>query len=185
MCNAALVAFAFAVSTSALAAVPAGFAVTSPGLADGATVPAGMVFSGRGCSGGNTSPELDWADAPAGTKSFAVTMHDPDAPEAGGFWHWVVFDIPAEATGLAKGAGDAGHKLLPAGAVTGKNDFGTDTYGGPCPPPGGGRHRYVIVVHALKVASLPVVAADTPAKTAAAIEAAELGEASLTLGFGR
>jgi Raf kinase inhibitor-like YbhB/YbcL family protein len=180
-----LVAFAFALSTSPPAAAPAGFIVTSPGLADGATVPTAMVFSGQGCTGGNISPELDWKGAPAGAESFAVTMHDPDAPRAGGFWHWVVFDIPAKATGLAEGAGDPARELLPAAAVAGRNDFGIEAYGGPCPPVGGGIHHYEIVVHALKVGKLPVAAGDAPAKTASAIRAAELGEASLMLVFGR
>jgi Raf kinase inhibitor-like YbhB/YbcL family protein len=183
MRNAVLVAFAFTLSASPLAA--AGFTVTSPGLGDGAVVPTAMVFSGNGCAGGSVSPELDWSGAPAGTKSFAVTMHDPDAPEAGGFWHWIVFDIPAGSASLPKGAGDPAGKLLPPGAVTGSSGFGTETYGGPCPPVGGGTHHYAIVVHALKVGKLPVAAGDAPAEIAAAIKAAELGEATLTLLFGR
>jgi Raf kinase inhibitor-like YbhB/YbcL family protein len=180
-----LAALVLAFVARPLAGDVAGFVVTSPGLAEGDTAPQTMVFSGDGCTGANISPEIDWAGAPPGTRSFAVIMHDPDAPEAGGFWHWVLFDIPAGTTGLPKGAGDPASKLLPAGAVTGKNGFGERAYGGPCPPVGSGTHHYVIVVHALKVEKLADGAQESPAAIAAGVKAAELGEARLTLTLAR
>jgi Raf kinase inhibitor-like YbhB/YbcL family protein len=106
-------------------------------------------FNGFGCHGDNVSPELSWENAPAGTQSFAVTMYDKDAPTGSGFWHWVVFNIPASATELKSGAGDAAKGLLPAGAIQSMTDFGKAGYGGPCPPPGS-PHEYLITVYALK-----------------------------------
>jgi Raf kinase inhibitor-like YbhB/YbcL family protein len=181
----ALAALVLAFVARPLAGDAAGFVVTSPGLADGDPAPQTMVFSGNGCTGGNISPELDWAGAPQGTRSFAVTMHDPDAPEAGGFWHWILFDIPASTTSLPRGAGAPASELLPAGAVTGKNGFGDRAYGGPCPPVASGTHHYVIVVHALKVEKLPDGPQESPAAIAAMVQAAELGEARLTLTLAR
>ena len=112
------------------------------------------VFNGFGCTGKNISPQLSWTNAPEGTKSFAVTMFDPDAPTGSGWWHWLVFDIPATATGLVGGAGTSGMPGLPAGAIQGRTDFGAAGYGGPCPPPGHGPHQYVLTVHALKTEKL-------------------------------
>jgi Raf kinase inhibitor-like YbhB/YbcL family protein len=101
-----------------------------------------------GCASPGVSPELSWSGAPAGTKSYAVLMFDPDAPTGSGFWHWVAWDIPAGTTSLPTGA------ALPAGAVSGENDAGTIGYTGPCPPPGDGTHHYQITVIALSVATL-------------------------------
>src|SRR5438874_2565254 len=94
------------------------------------------VFKGMDCTGDNLSPALSWQGGPAATKSYAVTIYDPDAPTGSGWWHWVVFNIPASTTRLAAGAGDAAKNLLPAGAVQGNTDFGAPGYGGPCPPKG-------------------------------------------------
>ena len=121
--------------------------VTSSVLSDGQTIPTSAVFDQMGCTGGNRSPDLAWSGAPAGTKSFAVTMYDPDAPTTVGFVHWVLFDIPANVTSLDGGAGaknDAG-----AGATHGFTDYGVSRYGGPCPPPGDPPHHYHLTVWAL------------------------------------
>jgi len=108
-----------------------------------------QVFKGFGCSGDNVSPQLSWSNAPKGTKSFAVTIHDPDAPTGSGWWHWVIFDIPAGVTELPTGAGDLSKNLAPKGAVQSMTDFGRPGYGGPCPPKGDGPHAYVVTVYAL------------------------------------
>jgi Raf kinase inhibitor-like YbhB/YbcL family protein len=114
------------------------------------------VFSGFGCTGGNKSPALAWSGAPADAKSFAVTVYDPDAPTGSGWWHWVVFNIPAGTTDLKEGAGDAKGALLPAGSVQSVTDFGQPGFGGPCPPAGDKPHRYIFTVHALKLEKLPL-----------------------------
>ena len=102
-----------------------------------------------GYTGENQSPALSWENAPAGTKAFAITMFDPDAPTGSGFWHWVVYNIPADVKELKAGAGNAAKGLLPAGAVQGLTDFGAPGYGGPAPTPGL-PHMYLITVYALK-----------------------------------
>jgi Raf kinase inhibitor-like YbhB/YbcL family protein len=98
-----------------------------------------------GCKGGNVSPEIKWSKEPAGIKSFAVTLYDPDAPTGSGFWHWVAFNIPADVHELAKGASTS----MPAGTVQNHNDFSVLGYGGPCPPPGDKPHRYYLTVYAV------------------------------------
>ncbi|WP_232373311.1 YbhB/YbcL family Raf kinase inhibitor-like protein [Pinibacter aurantiacus] len=102
-----------------------------------------------GCHGQNISPQLSWENAPAGTQSFAVTMYDKDAPTGSGFWHWVVFNIPANVTELKSGAGDVSKNLAPAEAIQSNTDAGMPGYIGPCPPPGAA-HQYLITVYALK-----------------------------------
>ncbi len=130
--------------------------VTSQEITRGGTIANEQVtnFPGFGCSGGNVSPEIKWSPGPSGTKSYAVTIYDPDAPTGSGFWHWVVFNIPATATELAKNAGDLKANLAPPGTVQSREDFGVPGYNGPCPPPGDKPHRYRITVYALDVAQL-------------------------------
>lgn len=120
-------------------------------------------FNGFGCTGLNQSPQLSWNNAPVGTKSFAITMYDPDAPTGSGWWHWVMFDIPAEVTELATNAGNINMNLAPAGAVQSITNYGIGGYGGPCPPEGHGPHQYVITVFALKVDKLGLDANTNPA----------------------
>ncbi|MCD0470734.1 YbhB/YbcL family Raf kinase inhibitor-like protein [Flavobacterium sp. JAS] len=110
-------------------------------------------FNGFGCSGENQSPELLWKNAPEGTKSFAITMYDPDAPTGSGFWHWVVFDIPANVNELVTNAGTKSN-LIPKGAIQSITDYGIKGFGGPCPPVGHGFHEYIITVYALKTDKL-------------------------------
>jgi Raf kinase inhibitor-like YbhB/YbcL family protein len=117
---------------------------------------------GFGCRGGNRSPHLAWEGAPAGTKSFAVTCFDPDAPTGSGFWHWVVVNIPPNVSQLALDAGNPASGTLPAGALSVRTDFGKPGYGGPCPPEGDHPHRYLFTVHAVSMDALPVTA-DTSA----------------------
>lgn len=111
-------------------------------------------FNGFGCTGENQSPQLSWTNAPKDTKSFAVTMYDPDAPTGSGFWHWLVFDIPVDVHELKAGAGNVSLNLTPKGAIQSITDYGVKGYGGPCPPKEHGIHQYIITVYALKTDSL-------------------------------
>ncbi|MEE2643695.1 MAG: YbhB/YbcL family Raf kinase inhibitor-like protein [Myxococcota bacterium] len=124
----------------------AAFALTSPDLKTG-TIPNEHVFNSFGCQGGNLSPALSWTNAPEGTKSFAITVYDADAPTGSGWWHWVAFNIPASTTGVARGG------ALPEGTIQSVTDFGGHSYGGPCPP-NGRTHTYRFTVHALNIETL-------------------------------
>ena len=106
-------------------------------------------YNSFGCTGQNISPQLSWTGVPKGTQSFAITIYDKDAPTGSGFWHWVIFNIPADVTELKSGAGDVSKGIAPKEAVQSITDFGTTGYGGPCPPPGA-PHQYLITVYALK-----------------------------------
>src|SRR5690606_5378007 len=113
------------------------------------------VLNGFGCQGDNQSPHLEWSGAPAGTKSFAVTAYDPDAPTGSGWWHWIVYDLNASVKKLERDSGKEHSTIMPVGAKHGRNDFGFFSYGGACPP-AGEAHRYQFKLHALDIEKLPV-----------------------------
>jgi Raf kinase inhibitor-like YbhB/YbcL family protein len=161
------------------------FVLRSPNFAEQATLPKEQVHHAMGAGGQNVSPELAWSRAPEGTKSFALTMYDPDAPTGSGWWHWVVYDIPANATSLPKGAGVAGNAQLPKGAKQGRTDFGSKEYGGAAPPPGHGPHRYVFTLYALNVDKLDVPEDASAAYVGFMIHFAKIGEAKLTAKYER
>ncbi len=161
------------------------FKLSSPEIKANGTIPKSFEFNGFGCSGENRSPELKWSGAPKDTRSFAVTMYDPDAPTGSGWWHWVVINIPADVTGLAAGAGTVNSTTLPKGAVQGRSDFGVAAWGGTCPPQGDKPHRYIFTVYALKTDKLDVPADATAALTGYMIHANTLGKASFTARYGR
>lgn len=123
--------------------------VRSNTFANGATLPMSTVFNSFGCTGGNRSPHLAWSGEPSRTASFAVILHDPDAPTGTGWYHWVVFNIPPNVHELKEGAGAKSSPDLPAGAVLGLTDFGFSEYGGPCPPVGDKKHHYRFTIYAL------------------------------------
>jgi Raf kinase inhibitor-like YbhB/YbcL family protein len=135
------------------------FTVTSTDFCDGDHLPVDHLLAesfGFGCAGGNRSPALAWSGAPDGTRSFSVTCYDPDAPTGSGFWHWILLNLRADTTELATDVGSGTGPDLPDRALHVINDFGTVGYGGPCPPPGHGPHRYEFAVHAVSVEALPV-----------------------------
>jgi Raf kinase inhibitor-like YbhB/YbcL family protein len=159
------------------------FTLTSPGIHDHQRLDREQVLKGFGCDGGNRSPALAWSGAPAGTKSFAVTMYDPDAPTGSGWWHWVVVDLPPSVNRLEAGAGQPAK--LPFPARHGRNDFGSYDFGGACPPAGDKPHRYIVTVHALNTAHLDVPADASPALIGFMMHASRLGSATLTASYGR
>ena len=141
-------------------------------------------FSGFGCNGANISPELHWSNAPAETKSFAVTVYDPDAPTGSGWWHWVVYNIPASVKGLPTGFGDPAKKQTVA-AIQGMTDYGKPGFGGACPPKGDKPHRYFFTVHALDVAVLGADPESSPALIGFMINAHSLAKATIISYYGR
>jgi Raf kinase inhibitor-like YbhB/YbcL family protein len=161
------------------------FSLSSPDIAAGSTIDSTHVLNGMGCTGGNVSPRLDWSGAPAGTQSFALTVYDPDAPTGSGFWHWVVVNIPPTADGLARGAGTADGKMLPAGSVQVATDFGTPGFGGPCPPVGDKPHRYIFTLFALKTPKLDLPEHATAAVTGFMIHFNVIAQTSFTAYYGR
>jgi len=169
----------------AASAQAAGFKLSSPTIKPGSTLSPAQVFNGFGCSGENVSPALRWSGAPAGTKSFALTLYDPDAPTGSGWWHWVVYNLPAATTELPAGAGAADGKALPAGTMQGRTDFGSPGFGGACPPAGDKPHRYVFTLYALKTDKLDVPADASAALVGFMIHFNQIGHASFTAKYGR
>ncbi|MFD3701288.1 YbhB/YbcL family Raf kinase inhibitor-like protein [Streptomyces sp. NPDC058646] len=149
------------------------FTVTSTDLAPGAELDDAQVKSG-----GDLSPQLRWEGFPEGTKSFAVTCFDPDAPTGSGFWHWVLFDLPVSVTELPAGAGSGAFEGLPAGAVQVRNDYGTKDFGGAAPP-AGERHRYVFTVYAVDTEKLGCDDGVSPAVVGFNLRFHTLGRAQL------
>ncbi len=164
------------VSTVSLAAGK--FTLTTDSFKTTEMMPNKHVFNGFGCSGENVSPSLSWTNAPAGTKSFAVTVYDPDAPTGSGWWHWTVVNIPATVMKIEEGK-------IPAGAVEGRTDFGKAGWGGACPPQGDKPHRYIFTVFALKTDKLDVNADSSGALAGFMINGNSLGKASFTVKYGR
>lgn len=162
------------------------FQASSPDVLSGKPIAAKFIYNGFGCSGQNVSPAVMWKNAPAGTKSFAVLVHDPDAPTGGaGFWHWLVVDIPAGTSFLPQGAGTADGKRLPAGSRQVTTDFGAPGWGGPCPPAGDKPHRYNFTVYALKVEKLDLPANPTASLAGFTVNGNALARATFTATFGR
>ena len=160
------------------------FTLTSPDIASGKPIPDAQVFNSFGCRGKNGSPALSWSHAPAGTRSFALLVHDPDAPTGSGWWHWIVYNIPADVASLPADAGDPKKGLMPGAAVQGKTDFGTPGYGGPCPPPGP-PHHYHFRLYALKVPKLDLPADATAALIEFNVNANSLGTTQIVGTYGR
>lgn len=160
-----------------------GFTLTGADLRQGDMLGPRHVYDHDGCRGRNISPELAWRDPPAGTRSFALLMFDSDAP-GGGWWHWLVFDIPAGTRSLPSGAGNPGAHRMPGGAIQSRNDFGGLGYGGPCPPPGA-PHHYHLMLYALRVAGLGLSASATPGQVVSRVRATAIAKAQITVLYGR
>lgn len=167
----------------AQAAHAADFTLTSPALDPAAPLTMKHILNGHGCEGGNISPALAWTNTPANTKSFAVTAYDPDAPTGSGWWHWVVFNIPAATTALIEGASN--NAQLPAGAIDSLTDFGAPGYGGACPPQGDKPHRYIFTVYALDAPTLDLKSTTMPAMVGFMLGKHTIAKATITVTLGR
>jgi len=178
--------FAMLITLSCLATCSAyadGFTLKSADL--GGQLTETQVFSGFGCSGANVSPALDWTNAPGPTKSFAVTMYDPDAPTGSGWWHWLIFNLPADTSGLKSNAGDPAKNLAPEGSIQSVTDFGAKGFGGACPPEGAKPHTYIFTVFALDVDKLDLDENTTPALVGFMLNQHVLAKASLVAYYNR
>jgi Raf kinase inhibitor-like YbhB/YbcL family protein len=163
------------------------FTLTSPDLPRGKPIPEGFTANAFGCHGPNESPALKWSNPPAGTKSFAITMFDPYRPPVSGWWHWVVYDIPATTTELPRKAGDPGNSRMPAGAKQAPPDGEAPEphYYGPCPDEGDPPHHYTITVYALSVDHLDVPSTSTPANIDYVISTKALAKSTIVRLFSR
>jgi Raf kinase inhibitor-like YbhB/YbcL family protein len=162
-----------------------GFSLSSPDIQADAAIDRKFEFDGFGCSGENKSPALRWTGAPPGTKSFAVTVYDPDAPTGSGWWHWFVINIPADVTELPANAGAVGDANLPKGARHVRIDYGMAGWGGVCPPEGDPPHRYIFTVHALGTDKLDIPPDATAALAGFMVNGNTIGKASFTAKYGR
>jgi Raf kinase inhibitor-like YbhB/YbcL family protein len=158
------------------------FALSSTSFRDGGSVDTAQVFDQDDCKGANRSPQLSWHDAPPGTRSFAITIVDPDAPGPG-WWHWAVAGIPPNIDRLPENASASGY-VKKLGAVEARNDFDIDGYGGPCPP-AGKPHRYVITVYALNTADLRLAQGRPALMFDHEISTDTLGSARMVVNYGR
>jgi len=164
-------------------------ALTSHAMAEGLTLTSkdlkgqlsiNEVFNGFGCTGKNISPELSWANAPKGTKSFALTVYDPDAPTGSGWWHWLVFNIEPNVKGFIQGV-----DLSKSTMVESLTDFGKTGFGGACPPKGDKAHQYIFTIHALDIEKLELKSDANPALVGYYINAHTISKASLISYYGR
>jgi Raf kinase inhibitor-like YbhB/YbcL family protein len=162
----------------------AGMTLSSTDIAPDTTISNDYVYNNFGCTGKNISPALTWENAPKDTKSFAVTVYDPDAPTGSGWWHWIIYDLGAFSTGVPRGMG-SGAMSIPKYAHQATNDYGQASYGGPCPPVGSKPHRYIFTVYALKVEKLNIPAGATAAMVGFALNANTIEKAELTALYGR
>ena len=162
-----------------LATMANGLTLSSDDIRHGEFMSKKHEYQGFGCSGDNLSPHLKWSNVPKGTKSFAITVHDPDAPTGSGWWHWQVVNIPASTTELATGASQNNKLQGQPGSMQIRNDYGSAQFGGACPPPGHGAHRYNFTLHALSVAELELPKEASSALVGYMINANSIGSASI------
>jgi len=176
---------ALAIGLAMSASAAQAFSLTSPDIRAGGKIADEQVFNSFGCTGKNVSPALAWSGAPKEAKSFALMVYDPDAPTGSGFWHWVMFNIPADVTSLPKGAGDPKSDVAPKGAIQSRTDFGAPGYGGPCPPKGDKPHRYQFTVFALDTDKIDADANASAAFVGFNLHFHTLAKATLTGFWGR
>ena len=150
------------------------FMLTTTSFKDGDTLPFEQIYKGHGCDGGNTSPDLKWENAPEDTKSFAIIMHDPDAPVKNGWYHWIVLNIPKETTSLEKG------QKIKSPMFETMTSFNETGYGGACPPIGHGVHHYNFKVYALDCVFDNSIKSKPPVEIEKEVESHSLASAKIT-----
>ena len=160
-----------------------GFVVKSDSFKNGELLSLESVYSGFGCEGKNLSPQLSWSGFPEATKSFIVTIYDPDAPTGSGWWHWTVFNLPSSVTSLEEGIGKGA--ILPKRAIQGRSDYGENAFGGACPPEGDGWHRYIVTVYAMPTERLPIDANASGALVGYFAQNQSIAKAQITAFYGR
>lgn len=161
------------------------FALSSNDISSGSKILKKHVFNGFGCDGENVSPQISWRNAPVETKSFAVTVYDPDAPTGSGWWHWLVVNIPTKYKELPSNFGADNKFMIQDGILQIRNDFGIYNFGGPCPPKNTKAHNYVFTVYALKAEKLELSEASTAALAGFIINQNSLGKISFVAKYGR
>jgi len=170
------------VSSSVLAG---SFKLSSNNISEGMLMSKAEEFKGFGCNGSNLSPQLSWSGQPEGTKSFAVTVYDPDAPTGSGWWHWQIVNISSDIHELPQGAGDISKKLWPAQSLQIENDYGLPGFGGACPPKGSNPHRYQFTVYALSIEKLDVTSGASGALVGYMIKSNALDSATIEALYAR
>ncbi|MEJ2612814.1 MAG: YbhB/YbcL family Raf kinase inhibitor-like protein [Candidatus Thiodiazotropha sp.] len=174
-----LATYLIATATLTLTPIVHAFELMSSDLQAGKQMPKAQEYQGFGCNGDNRSPQLSWRDSPKGTKSYAITMYDPDAPTGSGWWHWITYNIPADVRELPRDAGRPKSGLAPKGMVQHRNDYSTFDFGGACPPEGDKSHRYQFKIFALDVEHLDVPPESSAALAGYMINAHKIGVAEL------
>ena len=161
------------------------FTISSSELKANSQIENKYVFDGFGCKGDNISPQISWKNAPKETKSFALTVYDPDAPTGSGWWHWVVLNIPANYNELISDFGKKNKANLTNNITQVRNDFGQFSFGGPCPPQGDKAHRYIFTIYALKTNKIALDKNSSPALAGFMINHNMLAKTSFTAFYGR
>lgn len=179
-----MVLFVFTTGLKASAAGGEPFQVNVAGLRANDVVPARFVYNHASCSGENISPEISWTGVPASAKTLALVVWDQDAPVSGGFYHWMILNVPVETKKLPEGAGNVASHKAPSGSIQLVNDWGEPGYGGPCPP-GNSRHRYHFILYALSAQQLPIAARTKISEATAAIKKNTVASAEQVLVYGK
>lgn len=161
------------------------FKISSGDILPNSVISKRHVFNGFGCDGENISPQISWQNPPAGTKSFAITVYDPDAPTGSGWWHWLVVNIPANYKKLPDNFGKENKFFIDGKMLQIRNDFGIYNFGGPCPPKGDKAHNYIFTIYALKVEKLDLTENSTAALAGFMINQNSLAKADFAAQYGR
>lgn len=154
--------------------------INSPEIAPNAMISNKNIFKGFGCNGENISPQIRWSNAPLGTKGYALTVYDPDAPTGSGWWHYVAVNIPLNYSELPAAFGAENKFEIKDGIKQVRNDFGVHNFGGPCPPVGDKAHRYIFTIYALKTEKLDIPESATAAFAGFMINQNTISKASFT-----